>query len=151
MRREVNTHLISGLIGLAIVAVFWMRRGRLSDLSAMFPDAVLVILALLSLALIVMGFVKPEMRALFTEGDRPRMVITAATILAWILAIPRLGFFVSSLLGFAFLTWYLGRAQRRVTLPTSLLLLVINAAVVGIFYFVFTRFLHVRLPQGMFF
>ena len=151
MRREVNTHLISGLIGLAIVAVFWMRRGRLSDLSSMFPDAVLVILVVVSLALIVMGFTKPEMRALFTEGDRPRMLITAATILAWIFAIPRLGFFVSSLLAFALLTWYLARAQRRVTLPTSLLWLVINAAVVGFFYFVFTRFLHVRLPQGMFF
>ena len=151
MRREVNTHLISGLIGLTIVVVFWMRRGRLSDLSSMFPDAVLVILALLSLALIVIGFTKPEMRALFTEGDRPRMVVTAATILAWILAIPRLGFFVSSVLAFAVLTWYLGRAQRRVTLPTSLLWVVFSAAVVGAFYFVFTRFLHVRLPQGMFF
>ncbi len=151
MRREVNTHLISGLIGLAIAAVFWMRRGRLSDLSAMFPDTVLIILAVVSVALIVMGFVKPEMRALFTEGDRPRMVVTAVTILAWILAIPRLGFFVSSFLAFAFLTWYLARAQRRVSLPTFLLWLVIDAAVVGAFYFVFTRYLHVRLPQGMFF
>ncbi len=151
MRREVNTHLISGLIGLAIVAVFWMRRGRLSDLSAMFPDAVLVIMAVVSLALIVMGFTKPEMRALFTEGDRPRIVITAVTILAWILAISRLGFVVSSFLAFAFLSWYLARAQRRVTLPTFLLWLVIDAAVVGTFYYVFTRFLHVRLPQGVFF
>ncbi len=151
MRREVNTHLISGLIGLAIVAVFWLRRGRLSDLSAMFPDAVLALLAAVSLALIVMGFAKPEMRALFTEGDRPRMAITAAAILAWILAIPYLGFFVSSFLAFSFITLLLGRAQRRVTLPTLLLWLVISAAVVGIFYFVFTRFLYVRLPQGMFF
>ena len=151
MRREVNTNLISGLIGLVIVAVFWMRRGRLSDLSAMFPDTVLAILAVISLALIVMAFTKPEMRALFTEGDRPRMVVTAATILVWILAIPRLGFFVSSVLAFALLAWYLGRAQRRVTLPTSLLWLVISAAVVGVFFFVFTRYLHVRLPQGMFF
>ena len=47
--------------------------------------------------------------------------------------------------------WYLARAQRRVSLPTSLLWLVIDAAVVGVFYFVFTRYLHVRLPQGMFF
>jgi magnesium-transporting ATPase (P-type) len=149
--KGVNTHLISGSIGLAVCLIFWFARGNLSPFSLMFPNAVLLIIATVSAALVVVGLRRPEMQPLFAEGSRRRLIVTALTLLFWFFAIGLVGFFTASVVAFSFLVWYLASANHRVGPSRLALWVVIVAAEVGFFYLVFTRLLHVPLPRGLFF
>lgn len=151
MPRRLNTTLVSGLLGLLIAAVFWFSREDLSRLSIIFPRAVLLIMAVVSLALVIRGLMKPDSSPIFAEGDNRRILVTGATLFAWVLAIPRLGFIVTSVTTFTFLTWYLAVASRPVSLARLGVWLVIVIVEVTGFYLIFTRLLHVPLPRGVFF
>lgn len=151
MRQLVlNTDLFGGSLGVVLTLVFWFGRGRWTPLSAMFPNAVLVIMGLLSIALLVKGFVRPEVQALFAEGNRTRVVVTAAALLVWVWAIEFLGFYLASFLVFAALTLYIASASRKLTPQNVVLWLVIIAVELAVLNFVFSRLLFVRLPAGVF-
>jgi hypothetical protein len=151
MRIRVNTDIAAGLFGLAFVAVFWYGRGRLSMLSAVFPDTVLGLVVLISLVLLAKGFTQPDIRNLFEEGDRRRLVVVTLLLLAWWWLIGWLGFAVASVLVFMALVWYLALAQRQVRLPQIALWFSVVVVEVGFFYLVFSRLLYIRPPRGMFF
>jgi hypothetical protein len=151
MRIRVNTDIAAGLFGLAFVAVFWFGRGRLSMLSAVFPDTVLGLVALISLVLLAKGFTQPDIRNLFEEGDRRRLVVVTLLLLAWWWLIGWLGFAVASVLVFMALVWYLALAQRQVRLPQIALWFSVVVVEVGFFYLVFSRLLYIRPPRGLFF
>jgi hypothetical protein len=151
MRIRVNTDIAAGLFGLAFVAVFWFGRGRLSMLSAVFPDTVLGLVALISLVLLAKGFTQPDIRNLFEEGDRRRLVVVTLLLLTWWWLIGWLGFAVASVLVFMALVWYLALAQRQVRLPQIALWFSVVVVEVGFFYLVFSRLLYIRPPRGLFF
>jgi hypothetical protein len=151
MTKNVNTDVVGGLIGLVITAIFWFSMKGIGRLSSMFPNALLVIMAAISVAIIVKGFIQPERKDLFAEGSRLRVVVTACTLFAWLFAISWIGFYVASVAAFSFLAYYLALARRRVGLLTFVGWVLIIAGEVGILYLIFTRFLYVPLPQGIFF
>jgi hypothetical protein len=151
MRIRVNTDIAAGLFGLAFVALFWFGRGRLSMLSAVFPDTVLGLIVLISLVLLAKGFTRPDIRNLFEEGDRRRLVVVTLLLLAWWWLIGWLGFAVASVLVFMALVWYLALAQRQVRLPQIALWFSVVVVEVGFFYLVFSRLLYIRPPRGLFF
>jgi hypothetical protein len=151
MTRNVNTDVVGGLIGLAVTAIFWFSLKGIGRLSSMFPNALLLIMAAISAAIIIKGFIQPERRDLFAEGDRPRVVVTACTLFSWLFAISWIGFYVASVAAFSFLAYYLARARRRVGILTFVGWVLIIAGEVGILYLIFTRFLYVPLPQGILF
>lgn len=150
-----NTDLITGLGGLAFTVIFGLARERWSPLSAQWPNAILAFMLLGSIFLLVRAFVKPEMAALFDEGDRRRMVVCVVLLFVWSLAIQVFGFIVTSVGLFYFFWWFVSRAVRKVDgdsrdlgLIAHVRALVLTAFMVGAFYFIFTSYLHVPLPRG---
>ena len=120
----------------------------ISRLSIIFPKAMVIIMALISLGRVVNGIVSPRQRQLFGEGDHLRAGVTGITLFAWVIAISWVGFYVSSVVAISFLAYYLALARRRVTLNQFAVWVVIIAVEVGIFYLIFTRLLYVPLPEG---
>lgn len=151
MRIRVNTDIAAGLFGLGFVALFWYGRGRLSMLSAVFPDTILALTAVISVVLLAKGLTRPDIRDLFEEGDRRRLVVVSLLIFAWWWLIGWLGFVVASVLIFMALVWYLAVAQRQVRWPQLAMWFAVVVIEVGFFYVVFSRFLYIRPPRGLFF
>lgn len=148
---RVNTDLVAGLFGLVFTAAFWFSMGRLSTLSSVFPETVLALTGVISVALLVKGLLRPETRAVFDEGDRVRLVVTTAILFSWWWLIGFLGFFVASVLVFLLLVWYLAIAQRQVGLRRLGFWAVVVLAEVSFFYLVFSKLLYIRPPRGLFF
>jgi len=115
----------------------------------MFPKAMIAIMALISILLLIKGILKAERQDLFNVGSNKRVIITALLFFVWGVAITYLGFFVSSVLAILAQAWYLALARRKVTLPTLALWLVVATGEVAFFYLIFTRLLHVPLPEGI--
>ncbi len=149
-KAAANTDLIGGAFGLLLTVMFWSGRGQWSPLSAMFPDTVLVLMGVLSVAVLVKAFIRPELRSLFTEGSRTRTVVTAAALLVWVWAISMLGFYLASFLVFAALTLYIAQASRKIRPLNVAFWLVIIAVELAVLNFIFSRLLFVRLPTGPF-
>ena len=116
----------------------------------MFPNTVIVVLGLLSLALLVKSFVRPAVQPIFADGNRARMALAAVVLGLWIWSMRWAGFFLSSLVFFAVLTVVIAAASRRVTLRDVGVWVVIVAAEVAVLQFVFANLLAVRLPAGPF-
>ena len=146
----MNTDAIGAALGLALTLAFWFGRGSWSPLSAMFPNTVIVTLGLLSLGLLLKSFLSPTIRAVFAEGNRLRILLTAAVLFMWILSMNYAGFYLSSVVFFAIMTVYIAAASRRVTLRNVGVWVVIVAAEVAVLHFVFANLLSVRLPMGPF-
>lgn len=151
MMRRANTDLLSGILGLAIAGVFWLGRGEVGRLSIMFPHALLVLLAAFSVALVVKGLVRPERRSIFAEGDRAKIIGCGAILFTWVVAIPYIGFFLSSVAGFWGMTCYLASSRRKVTPQLAAKLFCVVLAEVTFFYLIFAKLLYVPLPIGAFF
>lgn len=148
-RRPLNTDLLGGAIGLGLAALFWLTREQWSFWSAVFPNLTLAVLALLSVALLVKGFVRPERLPLIAEGNRVRVLVTAVVLLLWAFAIRPVGTLGSSLVAFWGLAIYLGSAGQRVTAVDAVKWLVVVAVELGLLYLIFTRILGVPLPRGL--
>lgn len=152
MSRARNSDLIGGTLGLTLAIAFWLaREGNWSFWSAVFPNVMIVVIAVLSVLLLVKGFVAPAMLPLFAEGDRGRMALTALLLMAWGFAFSWLGALASSAIAFVVLTTYLGRRHITPSLRGVLTLSVAIAIELIAFYLVFTRVLHVPLPRGLLF
>jgi len=150
MIKNANSDLWAGCIGLALSSAFWFSIDEeIMRLSIMFPKAMIAIMALISILLLVKGILKAERQDLFSVGSNRRVLITALLFFIWGVAISYLGFFVSSVLAILAQAWYLALARRKVTLPTLALWLVVAAGEVAFFYLIFTRLLHVPLPEGI--
>ena len=150
MIKNANSDLWAGCIGLTLSAAFWFSIDEeIMRLSIMFPKAMIAIMALISILLLIKGLLKAERQDLFNVGSNKRMIVTALLFFVWGVAISYLGFFVSSVLAILAQAWYLAQARRKVTLPTLALWLVVAAGEVAFFYLIFTRLLHVPLPEGI--
>jgi hypothetical protein len=150
MIKNANSDLWAGCIGLALSAAFWFSIDEeIMRLSIMFPKAMIAIMTLISILLLIKGIVKAERQDLFNVGSNRRVIITALLFFAWGIGISYLGFFVSSVLAILAQAWYLALARRKVSLPALSLWLVIAAGEVTFFYLIFTRLLHVPLPEGI--
>jgi hypothetical protein len=149
LRDPANTDLIGGILGLVLSALFWFTREQWSFWSAVFPNLTLAVLALLSLALIGKGFVRPERLVLLAEGNRVRILVTAVVLMAWAFALRPVGTLLSSAIAFYALTIYLGSAHRRVSVVDAVKWLVVVTVELGVLYLVFTRVLGVPLPRGV--
>ena len=150
MIKNGNSDLWAGCIGLALSVAFWFSIDEeIMRLSIMFPKAMIAIMALISILLLIKGILKAERQDLFNVGSNRRVLITALLFFVWGVSISYLGFFVSSVLAILAQAWYLALARRKVTVLTLALWLVVAAGEVAFFYLIFTRLLHVPLPEGI--
>lgn len=140
-------NLITGGLLLALVVSFWVQRDYRFQHTNLLPDAVMVILAALSLWLLVVGWRTRHTEEEHEEealrwADLGRAVVLLA---AWVVALPWLGFLVSGILFATIISVTMrddGRSVRQMALD-----LAVNAAVVVAIYLAFTQVLYVRLPQ----
>ncbi len=140
-------NLLTGGLLLALVASFWVQRAYRFPHTHLLPDAVMVILAVLSLWLIIMGWRTRHVDEVHEEAalrwaDLGRAV---ALLTAWVVALPWLGFLVAGIVFTTIISISMrddGRSVRQMALD-----LAVNAAVVVGIYLAFTQVLYVRLPQ----
>ncbi|HKL25345.1 MAG TPA: tripartite tricarboxylate transporter TctB family protein [Desulfuromonadales bacterium] len=151
MNREINTHITSGVVGLLLTAVFFFNLENISWMSIGFPKTVVYIMGLVSVILIVLGFVKPSRDQIFNVGSNVRWIVTGVLFFLWVLFMPVLGFYVSSVIFMTAIVGYLARVRTELTMRKFLVWIPIVIAEVTFFYLIFTQVLHVPLPQGMFF
>lgn len=149
MNKTVNADFFSGLVGLIVAAVFWLSIEEISWLSIRFPQYLVGIIVLLSLVLLVKGWLQPDKLAVFNDGNNQRIVVTGASLFVWCIAINWIGFYVSSVMIISFMVWYLARARRQVSVKILCLWVAIIAVKVGLFYLVFNKLLYVPLPRGI--
>ncbi len=150
MTKIVNTDLISGFIGLFIAVVLFFAMEDISRLSIMFPETMIYITAIISSSLIVKGFIAPQRAAIFNVGSNTRWLITGLLFFMWIISMPWLGFLISTVVSFSLIVCYLASARTRVTGRKILMWLPIVIAETAFFYLIFTRLLHVPLPECVF-
>lgn len=147
MRIPLNTDIAAGVLGLLVAAGFWLPQPALGQFSIGFPRAVLFVMVVLSVALVVRGFIRPSAREVRIEGSPLRLLAMIALLLAWWIGIRTVGYLVTTLVIFTVITVYLARVQRPVSARDLALWIPIIAALVGSFYAVFIYVLEVR-PFG---
>ena len=152
MIRNANTDLLAGSIGMGLSLTFWFSIDReIMRLSIMFPKAMILIMALISVLLLIKGFMKAERQNLFDVGSNLRVAVTGLFFFTWGVAIAYLGFFVASVAAIFAMTGYLATARRQLNLSVLAIWLFIVIGEVAFFYLIFTQLLHVPLPEGIFF
>jgi hypothetical protein len=153
MTRNVNTDLVAGTFGLLLSFGFWfLLDPELTFLSIGFPRAMTAIMALVSALLVIKAFSKTVERTdLFTVGSNLRVFVTGLLFFGWAFSISYLGFFVAGVLAISLIALYLALARRRVSVPVFAGWVLIAVVEVSFFYLVFTRLLHIPLPEGWFF
>lgn len=151
MNREINTSLVSGVIGLLLTAVFFFSLEDVSWMSIVFPKTIVFVMGFIACVLVVMGIIKPTRDPIFNVGSNVRWVVTGILFFAWVLFMPVLGFFVSTVLFMTIIVVYLARARMQVTIKNLVTWVPIVIAEVTFFYLIFTKVLYVPLPTGMFF
>lgn len=144
MSQRINTDLLAGIVGLIFFAVFWLNRSDLSPLSSVFPDAVLVVTLLVSVALVAKGFIKADIRYGLEDKNMGRVGIMVAALFAWWLGIRYVGFLVTSTVMYLAISLYLATIVQDVRVRHALLFALVAVGVVGLFYFVFTQVLYIR-------
>ena len=151
MTREINTEIASGVIGLILSAVFFFALEDISWMSILFPKTLVYIMALIAVALVVRGILNPSRDRVFHVGSNVRWMVTGVLFFAWVLFMPVLGFFVSTVVFMTIIVGYLARARTQVTIGKLMIWMPIVIAEVTFFYLIFTKVLYVPLPEGMFF
>lgn len=149
-RENVNTDLISGILGFLILGVFWSAKEGVGYLSIMFPNSLLILVGVFSTILILKSFIRAERRNIFSDGNQKRIFITALFLFAWVFGIMFLGFLSASLITFPALVCYLASAREPITLNKLAVWTVISWVEVVVFYLIFSKLLEVPLPTGIF-
>lgn len=137
-----------GALTLAVAAVFWLQRDYTTAYGGTFADPVIIVLALLGLALLVLGLLHRRVGHGTEEEIRlplGRLLIAVAVLAAWVAALPYLGYLVGGIIFFVLMALVM-RAERP-TIRGALTDVVVAGVVVGTFYLVFTEVLYVRLPE----
>jgi len=147
-KNQQNTDLIATIFMLIVVVVFWFQIQHLSSqLDVIFPRFILICMLVLSIILLIKSFVKPERRALFLVKNKTKLVIAIIAGILWIFLFSILGFFISSIIIFIFLTITL--AEKSEKIPKKIIsTVIISLIIVTIVYFLFAKVLEVPLPKG---
>lgn len=158
-------HDLPGVIaaaGFIVLGVVLIRQtGRMTPLGSVFPitisTAMIVFSALLILRNVVIGL-RPTPRATPEEetpetpaaaGSVPRRLAFLAAMAGWVVLMPVLGFFVTSLLGFFAIMAV--ATYDRLGLREGAILVAIGVAVITGFYLVMAEVLLIPIPRGVFF
>lgn len=143
MQIRINTDLVSGAFGLALAGLFWSQRGNVGFMSSVFPDTVLVIIALISAVLVGRGLLSPSAETFDLTGSG-RVLATIGLFALWWAGIANVGFVSTSVPLFTVLALMLIRTNRPLRwrdVPVSLgVALVLTYG----FFWVFTEVLGIR-------
>ncbi|NDV86788.1 hypothetical protein GTW51_08740 [Aurantimonas aggregata] len=145
----------------ALGAFLILQTGNMSPMGSVFPITVSVAMIVFALALILRNVVlgmRPvpaaadeapgEAQPEASHESMPRRLLFLLAMIVWIVLIPILGFFVSSVL--AYFAIMLVATHDRMSLREGAALVVIGLAILTVFYLVMARVLLIPMPTGMF-
>lgn len=143
-----NSEFIIGILGLGLAAIVYFSTRELTRLGGVFVDYVLTAIFVLSILVIIKGFIRPE-RIHFFENivERNNITIGICILLLYLIALPVVGFLPSSYVFYFCFNLYL--ADERFTIRNICISALLTAVVVTMFYFIFHGFLEVPLPKSM--
>ena len=151
MNREINTEIVSGIIGLTLTAIFFFGLEDVLWMSLVFPKTIVFIMGIIARALVIKGVAKPSRHRIFNVGSNIRWIVTGILFFSWVLIMPALGFFVSTVVFMTIIVGYLAQARTQLTIGKFMIWIPIVIGEVSVFYLIFTKVLYVPLPTGMFF
>lgn len=139
-------NIIGGFSVLLVCLTFWTQRDYTSDFGGLFPDAVMTVLAGLSVLLIARGLLWRHESGWHGEGRLTfRHLIRALLLLtAWVASLPFLGYLLGGILFFTLVSLLM--RTEPLTWKSVVLDVVVAVGVVGIFHLAFTEVLYVTLP-----
>lgn len=143
MQVRVNTDLVSGLFGLVLAGLFWSQRGNIGFMSSVFPDTVLVILALISAVLVLRGTFVSEAEVFELDGTF-RVLAVIGMLVLWWLGITYVGFVTTSVPIFVALALFLLSASRPFRWSDLLISTAVAVVLTYGFFVVFTEILGIR-------
>ncbi|MFC7404589.1 tripartite tricarboxylate transporter TctB family protein [Georgenia alba] len=149
-RRAGRVDVAVGAAAVVLAAVFWTQRSYTSPNGGTWPDAIIVVLAVLGLALVGLA-VAGRSTGSAQEPERlplPALVRAVLLLAAWVLTLPLLGYAVGGVVFFLLTALIMrkGRPGWRGLLLDAVVALGVALA----FYLLFTEVLYVRLPELMF-
>ncbi|ANT63594.1 C4-dicarboxylate ABC transporter permease (plasmid) [Salipiger sp. CCB-MM3] len=153
---EIKTRDYPGM-GLALlfilcgIAIYSAATG-MSDLGAVFPKTIAAALILFSAVLIVQNLRRPagpRLGALRMEDGAGRRIALGITMLAWVFAMPHIGFLVTSLIAFAVVM--LIADYDRPPLRTWAIWGLSGALICSGFWWLMANVLLLRMPAGLLF
>jgi hypothetical protein len=139
--------LVCGAILVLVSGFFWLQRDYSGELTARFPDFVLVVLFLLGVVVVARGVLAGDRRRRPREVDLRFLAAAIVLLLVWALGTGLIGFTISSVVAFVVMAQLIRRGDlqpRRLAMDFG----VAVAVVVGSFL-VFTRVLYVPLPVSV--
>ena len=141
-------NIIGGAVVLAVCLIFWVQRSYSSAYGGIFPDAVLIALAVLGVVLVARGVLwRNRETGWNTTGRLGYKDLGRALVLlvAWVASLPILGYVYGGILFFALVA--VSMRTSRPTWKNILLDLGVATGVVVFFYLAFTQVLYVSLPE----
>ena len=143
MRIRINTDLASGVFGLALAGLFWSQRGNVGFMSSVFPDTVLVVVALISAVLVLRGVFSSEAETFDLAGGE-RVLVAVGILALWWAGIAHVGFVSVSVPLFVFLALILMRTIHPFRWTDLLMASAVAVVLTLGFYWVFTEVLGIR-------
>lgn len=137
-------------IGILIVSVMaYYSVSGMSQLAALFPEVVSVIMAFFALLLLIRSFVRPKKDKWFEEADVAYLIWVVIGFVIYIILVFFIGFFMSSLVFIIFYSWLLGAKRKSFKMIgiSAIVGIVTTISVYVIFKFVFL----VPLTHGVLF
>lgn len=148
---KLNIDRIAALIVLAVCAIFWWQLSFINtQLDKIFPQFVIISLVGLSVILLIKSFIKPEFKAIFRMKHRGMVALGAALLVLWVVLIDYIGFFITSVVMFAILSWIMQDKQKR-SVKAAVSSVLVGAVLIGAIYLLFAKLLMVPLPKGTLF
>ncbi|MGK2908113.1 MAG: tripartite tricarboxylate transporter TctB family protein [Desulfuromonadales bacterium] len=148
--------LLGSVLMLAFVASLWVQRDYNTPFGGIFPDVVMVGLAVL-LVITILLMMTP-LRAIKDSEEKAQgkasfhwfdLALVGGILLAWTVLLRYFGFIATGLFGFASISWFLN--ERRNSLRGLIESALVGAVMVTVLVIVFQYLLKVPLPKGNFF
>lgn len=152
--REPGAMLIAALL-IVIAAFAIFETQEMSPLGAVFPTTIAALMIALCLLLIGTNLLRQGKlagladEAAATGHSNARRLLVGGALALWIAGIPLLGFVTASVLGFLVVTMIAN--HERVGLKRALIYGATALGTVGMFYFLMSKVLLIRLPAGWIF
>ena len=159
-----NADLIMGFATLFIAIVAIVNTRALSEFGKVFVHYSATVLAVLALVTLLRGFFRVQKQVFFDSAqERNRVLIGLAILALFLLLIPFLGFFLSSIVFYLALNTFLNSESifrsnsdhsisgggSRVILLGLLKSIALSVVVPTLLYLLFSQVLHVPLPGGI--
>ena len=148
--------LLGSVLMLIFVVSLWVQRDYITPFGGIFPDIVMVCLAILVVVTILATFT--PWRAIKDNGEEKEketsfhwfdMAVVGVILLAWTVLLRYVGFIATGVIGFGSISWFLNERRNSIRgLAESVL---IGVAMVALLVLVFEYVLKVPLPEGRIF